>query len=67
MKMDRYGRERVHLWAGTQVFGVTGKSLLLDKGEYEDKQVCLFPVGSVCTYPTDERKFNCVMPKREKY
>ena len=39
---------------------MTGKSLLLDKGEYEDKQVCLFPVGSVCTYPTDERKFNCV-------
>ena len=43
-----------------QVFGVTGKSLLLGKEKYEDKQVHLFPVGSVCTYPTDERKFNCV-------
>ena len=40
---------------------VTGKSVLLDKGEVrKDKQVRLFPVGSVCTYPTDERKCNCV-------
>ena len=33
MKMNRLGHERVHLRAGTQVVVVTGKSLLLDKGE----------------------------------
>ena len=31
--MNRWGNEKVYLWAGTQVLVVTGKSLLLDKGE----------------------------------
>ena len=33
MKINRYVYFRVHLWAGTHVFGVTGKSLLSDKGK----------------------------------
>ena len=47
MKMDRYGRERVHLWAGTQVVVVTVRYLFLGKA---DEQVDLFSGGSVCTY-----------------
>ena len=33
MKMNRLGHEWVHIWAGTQVVVVTGRSLFLGKGE----------------------------------
>ena len=33
MKMNRQGHEQVHLWAGTQAVVVTGRFLLLGKGE----------------------------------
>ena len=32
-KINRHGHERVHLWAGTQVVVVTGRSLWLDERE----------------------------------
>ena len=43
---------------GTQAVVVTGRSLLLDKGEYEDKQVDLFPGRSVIRTLADEWKCN---------
>ena len=33
MKMNRYGHERVQIWAGTLVIVVTGRSLCLDERE----------------------------------
>ena len=33
MKMNKYGHERVHVWVGTQVVVMTGRSLWLDKWE----------------------------------
>ena len=33
MKMCRSGNKRVHVWAGTQVAAMTGRSLWLDERE----------------------------------
>ena len=52
----KYENEQVGSWKGTSV----GRYTSIWDDRYEDKQVHLFPVGSVCTYPTDEWKFNCV-------
>ena len=52
MKMNRFGHERVQLWAGNQVVVVTGKVFVVRRKRSMKVNANLISGGSVCRYPS---------------